>query len=53
MLTICPRQSSSSIFSARASCCNALASPRYPRKNGTIANAGKYIHQYDTRTLYC
>src|SRR5260370_12116464 len=25
--------------------CNALASPKYPRENGTILTAGKYIHQ--------
>src|SRR5713226_2898131 len=33
--------------------CNELANPRYPRKNGTISKAGRYIHQYDTRTLNC
>src|SRR6266851_9195375 len=43
----------SSIFAVPLLCCNKLASTRYPRKNGTMASAGKYIHQYETRTLYC
>jgi len=35
----------SSILYGLARSCNALARLRYPRKNGTIAKAGKYIHQ--------
>src|SRR5580658_10151597 len=35
----------SSILYGLVRSCNALARLRYPRKNGTIAKAGKYIHQ--------
>lgn len=35
----------SSILYVPERSCNALARPRYPRKNGTIARAGRYIHQ--------
>jgi len=34
-----------SILYAYPRSCNELASPRYPRKNGTMIRAGKYIHQ--------
>jgi len=34
-----------SILYASPRPCNELANPKYPRKNGTIARAGKYIHQ--------
>jgi hypothetical protein len=47
-----PRVLLSILYVLRPSC-NELAKPRYPRKNGTIARAGRYIHQYETKTLYC
>ncbi len=34
-----------SILNGSSRSCNELANPKYPRKNGTIARAGKYIHQ--------
>ena len=34
-----------SILYGSSRSCNELANPKYPRKNGTIASAGKYIHQ--------
>jgi len=34
-----------SILYALERSCNALGYPKYPRKNGTMARAGRYIHQ--------
>src|SRR6267142_5017467 len=34
-----------SILYGSSRSCNELANPKYPRKNGTMARAGKYIHQ--------
>jgi hypothetical protein len=34
-----------SILYASSRPCNELARPKYPRKNGTMKRAGKYIHQ--------
>src|SRR5260370_38744097 len=48
-----PLSSPPSTLNGSAPSCNGLARPRYPRKKGTIARAGKYIHQYDESTLYC
>src|SRR5712664_1221802 len=39
-----PRLLLSILYASRRSC-NELASPRYPRKNGTMIRAGKYSHQ--------
>src|SRR5215469_9037725 len=44
--------SSTFIFPVVILTCNAFARPRYPTKNGMVANAVRYIHQYDTNTLY-